>query len=99
MNTEAKKLAKISIASLIALSLSTPATSTAADSNKNNYIKCYGVAAANKNDCGTGATACAASVALAGACYAWIYTPKDICEKLANASVNAPAKDCTLPKA
>ncbi len=97
MSTKAKKLAKISVASLIALSLSTPTTATADSANKD-YIKCYGVAAANKNDCGTPGTACAASVANPAACYAWIYTPKDICEKLANASVNAPAKDCKSPK-
>lgn len=99
MSDEAKKLAKIAVASLVALSVTTPASSEAAKSPTENYVKCYGVAAANKNDCGTTLSACAATIPTPGACYAWIYTPKDICEKLANASLNAPAKNCQAPKA
>ncbi|MBI5448417.1 MAG: DUF2282 domain-containing protein [Gammaproteobacteria bacterium] len=97
MSTEAKKLAKIAIASLIALSMTTPAVTQAASSS-DDYIKCYGVAASNKNDCGTSLSACAASIKEAGACYAWIYAPEAICKKLANASVGTQAKDCVSPK-
>lgn len=96
---DAKKLAGATIASILTLATTIPTVSDAADPQKADYVKCYGVAAANKNDCGTKSTACAASVAQAGVCYAWIYTPEDICKKLANASIGAPAKDCVEPKA
>lgn len=94
---DGKKLAKATVASLLAISATLPQNTEAADTAKSDYVKCYGVAAASKNDCGTKSTACAASVSTPGACYAWIYTPKDLCEKLANSSVGAPAAGCVEP--
>lgn len=98
MSDEAKKIAKAAVASLIALSVAQPMVASADDAHKD-YIKCYGVAAASKNDCGTVVSACGASISEAGACYAWIFTPKDICSKLAHASPNKPAADCKSPEA
>ena len=44
------------------------------------YIKCYGVAAAGANDCGTKVSACGGSVKVAKAKYAWIAAPEPVCK-------------------
>lgn len=48
----------------------------------NNYVMCYGVAAAGKNDCGTKTTACSGSINVAKDPNAWIATLKGVCEKI-----------------
>ena len=50
--------------------------------NPNNYVMCYGVAAAGKNDCGTKTTACAGSVGKAKQPDAWVAALKGVCEKI-----------------
>lgn len=95
---DSKKIAKLALAG--AVSLGTLASSTELFANTtatNPNVKCYGVAAASKNDCGTVVSACAASIAQAGACYAWVYLPKGICEKIVGASVGKPAETCKGP--
>ena len=92
-----KKIAQIALAGVVALGLSAAAQTSVAAPNPD-YVKCYGVAAAGKNDCGTAISACGASIKQDRACYAWIYAPKGVCEKLAGAAVGAPAKDCQTPK-
>lgn len=90
-----KEIAQAAIAGILSLStLSLTQQSLAAEPA---YVKCYGVAAASKNDCGTVVSACAASIKTAGACYAWIYTPQGICTKIVNASVGKPAQGCLGP--
>jgi uncharacterized membrane protein len=90
-----KEIAQAAIAGILSLStLSFTQQSLAAETT---YVKCYGVAAANKNDCGTVVSACAASIKAAGACYAWIYTPQGVCTKIVNASVGQPAEGCVGP--
>jgi len=91
-----KKIAQAAIASVIALgSLATTQTAFAADAPK--HIKCYGIAAAGKNDCGSVAGSCSGTVKEAKACYAWIYAPKGVCEKIAGSSVDKPAAGCKGP--
>lgn len=46
------------------------------------YVKCYGIAAASRNDCGTKSTACAGSEAQARAADAWIALPEAICKTI-----------------
>lgn len=46
------------------------------------YIKCYGVAAASMNDCGTPKTACGGSVHTARAKEAWIAIPNGLCQQI-----------------
>jgi uncharacterized membrane protein len=46
------------------------------------YIKCYGVAAASMNDCGTSKTACAGTVHVARQADAWIAIPEGLCTKI-----------------
>jgi len=49
--------------------------------------KCYGIAKAGKNDCGTpGANACAAQDTRNGDPKAWIFVPKGTCDKIVNGS-------------
>ncbi len=46
------------------------------------YIRCYGVAAGGKNDCGTKSSACAGSASKAKRPDAWIAFPEKLCEKV-----------------
>lgn len=46
------------------------------------YVKCYGIAAANMNDCGTATTACGGSVHVDRQKDAWIAIPNGICKQL-----------------
>jgi uncharacterized membrane protein len=93
--SNSKKIAQAAVAGAIAsltlLGSATPAVAATED------VKCYGIAAADKNDCGTVVSACSGSIPQAGACYAWIFLPKGICEKINGASVGKPAADCKDP--
>lgn len=93
-----KKIARAALASVVSLGvLAASGQATAAATDKSGDVKCYGVAAGSKNDCGTVVSSCAASIAQAGACYAWIYLPKGLCEKIAGSSVGKPATTCKGP--
>ncbi len=55
--------------------------------------KCYGVAKAGKNDCGTSKHSCAGQAKADGAGDEWIKVPKGTCERLVGGSLAAkPAK-------
>jgi uncharacterized membrane protein len=94
-----KKIAQAALASVVTLGLLSTAQQAAAaeDAAKNKDVKCYGVAASEKNDCGTVVSACAGSIAKAGACYAWIFLPEGTCKKIVNSSVGKPDADCKGP--
>lgn len=90
-----KKIASAALAGIISVALANiPAQSAIAAPND---VKCYGIAKAGKNDCGTIIGACAATVKQEKACYAWIYMPKGICAKISGASIGKPAADCKGP--
>jgi len=89
-----KKIVQAALASVVALSaLGVTQQAVAAEA----YVKCYGVAAAGKNDCGAVGTACAATIKQDRACYAWIYVPEGICKKIAGACVGKPSPNCKGP--
>lgn len=90
-----KKIAQAAIAGLVSLGVVGLAQGNVTQSGT--FVKCYGVAAAAKNDCGTVISACTASIKTAGECYAWIYLPKGVCLKIMNSSINRPAPDCMGP--
>jgi uncharacterized membrane protein len=46
------------------------------------YEKCYGVAAAGKNDCFTPKNSCAGTTERDREPQAWIYVPKGTCERI-----------------
>ena len=56
------------------------------------YVKCYGVAAAGMNDCGTKTTACGGTVHVARAKDAWIALPGGLCKQI-KGSVVGKIKD------
>ena len=82
-----KKIADSSITPL-----SASESKTAKPAPLSSWVKCYGIAAANKNDCGTKSTACAGSVSQARHSDAWIAAPKGVCKKLRGARVVQPKK-------
>lgn len=49
---------------------------------QSDYVKCYGIAAANMNDCGTATTACGGSVHVDRQKDAWIAIPNGICKQI-----------------
>lgn len=51
--------------------------------------KCYGVAAAGKNDCQTATSSCAGTATEDRQADAWIYVPKGTCDKIAGGSLEA----------
>ncbi|MDO8953954.1 MAG: DUF2282 domain-containing protein [Gammaproteobacteria bacterium] len=55
----------------------------------NDYVECYGVAAAGMNDCATNSSACGGTAASARLPQAWIAIPKGICEQLTGSKVGA----------
>ena len=54
------------------------------------YIKCYGVAQASMNDCGTKTTACGGTVHVSARKDAWIAIPKGVCIQLKGSRVAKP---------
>ena len=57
-----------------------------------NFEKCYGVAAAGKNDCGaTGAHSCAGEAKVSNDPKSWIYVPVGTCSKIQGASLTPKA--------
>ena len=56
------------------------------------YVKCYGVAAAAMNDCGTKTSACGGSVTIAKSPDAWIALPKGVCDQLKGGIAVMPTK-------
>ena len=75
MNSK-RKLVTSAIASLVALGLAPVAQ--AQDSGKE---KCYGIAKAGQNDCGTATHTCAGKAARDNAPDEWKYVPKGTCEQ------------------
>ena len=57
----------------------------AADLDKSESEKCYGVARANKNDCAAkdGSNSCAGRAKKDADPNDWVYVPKGLCDKLA----------------
>lgn len=77
----------VSAAVAAALSAAAVAGSAAEADNE----KCYGIAAAGKNDCQTATQACAGTATIDNAPDAWIYVPVGTCEKIAGGSLKPKA--------
>ena len=54
--------------------------------------RCYGVAKAGKNDCGTATHGCANQAAKDNMQAEWVKVPAGLCAKLAGGTTTAPAK-------
>ena len=63
----------------------------AGDDDKMMKGKCYGVAKAGMNDCGTKSTSCAGTSTMDGEGDAFIVMPKKLCERLSGSSFGNPS--------
>lgn len=54
--------------------------------------KCYGIAKAAQNDCGTASHNCAGESKVDNDKEAWIHVPTGVCNKIAGSSSKAPEK-------
>jgi uncharacterized membrane protein len=74
-----KRLLSSALAGLVALGL---AQSAGAQGKKDDKEKCYGVAKAGQNDCGTATHTCAGLAKKDNAPDEWKMVPKGTCEKM-----------------
>ena len=88
MNSTRRRLAS-AVAGVIALGL---AASAAAQDKGGEREKCYGIAKAGQNDCGTAAHTCAGKATRDNAPDDWKYVPKGTCEKLGGKKQPPPGK-------
>ena len=69
-----------------AISIGVVANASAADNEK-----CYGIAAAGKNDCQTASHSCAGTTTADSQPDSWIYVPVGTCEKITGGSLKPKA--------
>jgi len=88
-----KSVTMSALASVLALGLATSGNALAA---KKGFEKCYGVAKAGMNDCGTAKHACGGQSKKDGDPKEWVYVPKGTCEKLKKGDFSGMTKkeDC-----
>ena len=75
---DSKKIIAAAVAGLVTLGLA----QAAAAQDKGDKEKCYGVAKAGQNDCGTASHTCAGKAKKDNAPDEWKMVPKGTCEKL-----------------
>lgn len=80
------------IGSLLALGALAVAPPAGAMGNMEGMEKCFGVAKAGKNDCGTAKHSCAGQAAADGQPDEWVTVPKGTCEKLVGGTLKPKAK-------
>lgn len=85
-----QKNIKLAIGAAVA-GVVTLATVSAVAANSAPEEKCYGVAAAGKNDCQTANNSCAGQTTKDRQADAFINLPKGLCSKIAGGSLAAPA--------
>jgi uncharacterized membrane protein len=76
---DTRMIVQSALAGLLALGLAPAAESQGA---KGEREKCYGVAKAGQNDCGTASHSCAGKATRDNAPDEWKYVPKGTCEKI-----------------
>ena len=77
--SSASKLAQSAVAAILAVAT---AQHAAAEDKSQPMEKCYGIAKAGQNDCGTARHSCAGKAAKDNAPDEWKYVPKGTCEKM-----------------
>jgi uncharacterized membrane protein len=80
-----EKLLQVTIAGVVSISLSLSNLALAAPAAP--MEKCYGIAKAGKNDCGTKSHACAGLAKINNDANEWVYVPKGTCITLHNGSL------------
>ena len=81
MKKNTMRVMSAAIAGVVSLGLLASKTANADPQRK--MEKCYGIAKAGKNDCGTKAHNCAGQSTQEKDPNEWIYVPKGTCEKIA----------------
>jgi uncharacterized membrane protein len=89
------KLLQSAIAAVLALSAVQVA---AQDSKAPPKEKCYGIAKAGQNDCGTARHSCAGKATKDNATDEWKYVPKGTCEKAGGKTVSGGVDSGKAPK-
>lgn len=91
---KAKNLLELALTTAVALSLNN-GIALAADQTKPEISveKCYGIAKAGKNDCGTAAHACSGQSQKDGDPIEWLYMPIGTCEKIIGGSKHIAKKE------
>jgi uncharacterized membrane protein len=85
------KLLQSAVAAILALSA---VQAGAEDAKKEPATeKCYGIAKAGQNDCGTARHSCAGKAAKDNAPDEWKYVPKGTCEKMGGKATSAGGAD------
>jgi len=85
------KILHAAVASLLALGLAQPAAAQEMKAGADKE-KCYGIAKAGQNDCGTAQHTCAGKAKKDNAPDEWKYVAKGTCEKLGGKTKAAGAK-------
>jgi uncharacterized membrane protein len=86
-----KKIVVAALGAVLAVGLSAPTFADKTMDMKNFKMpkgmeKCYGIAKAGKNDCGTAKYSCAGSSTTDGDKTAWMMVPKGTCNKIVGGS-------------
>jgi uncharacterized membrane protein len=84
------KLLQSAVAAILAVSA---VQAAAQDAKKQPTEKCYGIAKAGQNDCGTARHSCAGKAAKDNAPDEWKYVPKGTCDKVGGKTTSAGGPD------
>ena len=87
MNRDLKLAIHAAVAGVMALATMSAVAANAAPAQE----KCYGVAAAGKNDCQTATNSCAGTAEKDRQPDAFVNLPKGLCSKIAGSSLTPPA--------
>jgi uncharacterized membrane protein len=90
------KLVHSAVAAILALA--TAQVHAQASDGKEPKEKCYGIAKAGQNDCGTARHSCAGKAAKDNAADEWKYVPKGTCEKMGGKTSSGGADSPKAPK-
>ena len=90
------KLVQSAVAAILALA--TAQVHAQAPDSKEPKEKCYGIAKAGQNDCGTARHSCAGKAAKDNAADEWKYVPKGTCEKMGGKTSSGGADSPKAPK-
>lgn len=84
-----KNTSKIAMLALTGAVAAVSAEAMDMGGDKSSHEKCYGVAKAGQNDCGTSSHSCAGQAAADADKSEWVYVPKGLCAKLAGGSLES----------
>jgi uncharacterized membrane protein len=90
------KLVHSAVAAILALA--TAQVHAQASDSKEPKEKCYGIAKAGQNDCGTARHSCAGKAAKDNAADEWKYVPKGTCQKMGGKTLSGGADSSKAPK-